>query len=232
VNQDGPSGTAHGSSEVVKAHTPRRGRHSCRNIQSESHTPVIPLPPLFTVSFGVCRRDDATNRRQSPEPWLLVPSQSCHTPSESRWPHRARRHPSHICCEYDLSSPAHSRGVVRDSENSPWGPSGDLFVCLHTLNLLYISLSLSSPPSPPLSLFFPLIAAVLPCRSASACAEARERWQWDPGRYPCSPATASNRCAKEITTLLQILRQMNLAKWRETINTAIGSCQESKQINN
>jgi hypothetical protein len=33
VNQDGPSGTAHGSSEVVKAHTPRRGRHSCRNSQ-------------------------------------------------------------------------------------------------------------------------------------------------------------------------------------------------------
>jgi hypothetical protein len=31
VNQDGPSGTAHGSSELVKAHTPRRGRHSCRN---------------------------------------------------------------------------------------------------------------------------------------------------------------------------------------------------------
>jgi len=31
VNQVGPSGTAHGSSELVKAHTPRRGRHSCRN---------------------------------------------------------------------------------------------------------------------------------------------------------------------------------------------------------
>jgi hypothetical protein len=26
VNQVGPSGTAHGSSELVKAHTPRRGR--------------------------------------------------------------------------------------------------------------------------------------------------------------------------------------------------------------
>ncbi len=32
VNQVGPSGTAHGSSDLVKAHTPRRGRPSCRNI--------------------------------------------------------------------------------------------------------------------------------------------------------------------------------------------------------
>jgi hypothetical protein len=31
VHQVGPSGTAHGSSELVKAHTPRRGRPSCRN---------------------------------------------------------------------------------------------------------------------------------------------------------------------------------------------------------
>jgi hypothetical protein len=31
VNHVGPSGTAHGSSELVKAHTPRRGRPSCRN---------------------------------------------------------------------------------------------------------------------------------------------------------------------------------------------------------
>jgi hypothetical protein len=31
VNQVGPSGTAHGSSELVKAHTSRRGRPSCRN---------------------------------------------------------------------------------------------------------------------------------------------------------------------------------------------------------
>ncbi len=31
VNQVGPSGTAHGSSKLVKAHTPRRGRPSCRN---------------------------------------------------------------------------------------------------------------------------------------------------------------------------------------------------------
>ena len=31
VNQVGPSGTAHGSSELVKAHTPSRGRPSCRN---------------------------------------------------------------------------------------------------------------------------------------------------------------------------------------------------------
>jgi hypothetical protein len=31
VYQVGPSGTAHGSPELVKAHTPRRGRPSCRN---------------------------------------------------------------------------------------------------------------------------------------------------------------------------------------------------------
>jgi hypothetical protein len=31
VNQVGPSGTADASSELVKAHTPRRGRPSCRN---------------------------------------------------------------------------------------------------------------------------------------------------------------------------------------------------------
>ncbi len=31
VNQVGPSDTARGSSELVKAHTPRRGRPSCRN---------------------------------------------------------------------------------------------------------------------------------------------------------------------------------------------------------
>ena len=31
VHQVGPSGTAYGSSELVKAHTPRRGRPSCRN---------------------------------------------------------------------------------------------------------------------------------------------------------------------------------------------------------
>jgi hypothetical protein len=31
VNQVGPSGTAHGSSELVKAHTPRRGRPSYRS---------------------------------------------------------------------------------------------------------------------------------------------------------------------------------------------------------
>jgi hypothetical protein len=32
VSQVGPSGTARGSSELVKAHTPRRSRPSCRNI--------------------------------------------------------------------------------------------------------------------------------------------------------------------------------------------------------
>ncbi len=37
---------------------------------------------------------------------------------------------------------------------------------------------------------------------------------------------------KEITTLLQILRRMNLAKWRLKINTVIEYCQESTQINN
>jgi hypothetical protein len=51
VNQDGPSGTAHGSSEVVKAHTPRRGRHSCRNIgvpiRSERSIGVSTVMPLL-----------------------------------------------------------------------------------------------------------------------------------------------------------------------------------------
>jgi hypothetical protein len=31
VHKVGPSGTTHGSSELVKTHTPRRGRPSCRN---------------------------------------------------------------------------------------------------------------------------------------------------------------------------------------------------------
>jgi len=61
VNQDGPSGTAHGSSEVVKAHTPRRGRHSCRNTPpgglvgaapwSRSGTGPLPLRTR-QVSYG------------------------------------------------------------------------------------------------------------------------------------------------------------------------------------
>ena len=61
VNQDGPSGTAHGSSEVVKAHTPRRGRHSCRNTPpgglvgaapwSRSGTGPLPLQTR-QVSYG------------------------------------------------------------------------------------------------------------------------------------------------------------------------------------
>jgi hypothetical protein len=49
VNHVGPSGTAHGSSDLVKAHTPRRGRPSCRNrpepadieeARSRSHGPA------------------------------------------------------------------------------------------------------------------------------------------------------------------------------------------------
>ncbi len=45
VNQVGPSGTAHGSSELVKAHTPRRGRPSCRNI------PVLWIPQLVASTW-------------------------------------------------------------------------------------------------------------------------------------------------------------------------------------
>jgi hypothetical protein len=42
VNQvSGPSGTARGSSELVKAHTPRRGRPSCRN--TAQRVLVLPL---------------------------------------------------------------------------------------------------------------------------------------------------------------------------------------------
>jgi hypothetical protein len=42
VNQVGPSGTAHGSSELVKAHTARRGRPSCRNRLSRLDAPAEP----------------------------------------------------------------------------------------------------------------------------------------------------------------------------------------------
>ena len=61
VNQVGPSGTAHGSSELVKAHTPRRGRHSCRNTPPGglvgaapwSRSGTGPLPLLTRrVSYG------------------------------------------------------------------------------------------------------------------------------------------------------------------------------------
>jgi hypothetical protein len=61
VNQVGPSGTAHGSSELVKAHTPRRGRHSCRNTPPGGLVGAAPWsrsgtgpPPLRTrqVSYG------------------------------------------------------------------------------------------------------------------------------------------------------------------------------------
>jgi hypothetical protein len=50
VNQVGPSCTAHGSSELVKAHTPRRGRPSCRNSihifqPYPRSTPAFPCTP-------------------------------------------------------------------------------------------------------------------------------------------------------------------------------------------
>jgi hypothetical protein len=61
VNQVGPSGTAHGSSEIVKAHTPRRDRPSCRNtppgglvgaaLWSRSGTGPLPLRTR-RVSYG------------------------------------------------------------------------------------------------------------------------------------------------------------------------------------
>jgi hypothetical protein len=61
VHQVGPSGTARGSSELVKAHTPRRGRPSCRNTPpgglvgaaSRSRSGTGPLPLLTQrVSCG------------------------------------------------------------------------------------------------------------------------------------------------------------------------------------
>jgi hypothetical protein len=61
VNQVGPSGTAHGSSELVKAHTPRRGRPSCCNTPPGGLVDVAPWSrsgkgplPLRTqrVSYG------------------------------------------------------------------------------------------------------------------------------------------------------------------------------------
>jgi hypothetical protein len=61
VNQVVPSGTAHGSSELVKAHSPRRGRPSCRNtplgglvaaaLWSRSGTGPLPLRTR-QLSFG------------------------------------------------------------------------------------------------------------------------------------------------------------------------------------
>ncbi len=61
VNQVGPSGTAQGCSELVKAHTPRRGRPSCRNTPpgglvgadpwSHSGTGLLPLRTR-RVSYG------------------------------------------------------------------------------------------------------------------------------------------------------------------------------------
>jgi hypothetical protein len=64
VNQVGPSCTAHGSSELVKAHTPSRGRPSCRNTDglcgiSFSPPPSLSflppsLPPYLYVVLSVC----------------------------------------------------------------------------------------------------------------------------------------------------------------------------------
>ncbi len=51
VNQVGPSGTAHGSSELVKAHTPRRDRPSCRNTPPGGHVGAAPWSRSGTVLF-------------------------------------------------------------------------------------------------------------------------------------------------------------------------------------
>jgi hypothetical protein len=55
VNQVGPSGTAHGSSELVKAHTPRRGtsRPSCRN--NSDPGPVTGAGPTEMPAGGPAR---------------------------------------------------------------------------------------------------------------------------------------------------------------------------------
>ncbi len=97
VNQVGPSGTAHGSSKLVKTHTPRRGRPSCRNTPqgglvgaapwSRSGTGPLPLQTrrvsygevlviswnlLFRVSLEIVRyrRSTATHRQRLGEKHL------------------------------------------------------------------------------------------------------------------------------------------------------------------
>ncbi len=84
VHQVGPSGTAHGSSQLVKAHTPCRSRPSCRNSadlasppdgslpaicgeqQSSKHLSLIPLSnPLHGFTINCSRLRSAGQHRRT-----------------------------------------------------------------------------------------------------------------------------------------------------------------------
>ncbi len=104
VHQVGPSGTAHGSSELVKAYTPRRGRPSCRNREHPTPPTVLggegggllhaavtraPLSPLTASSLD------------APSPALLRPRAASESeadivlrPSSARPPSARRRRPA------------------------------------------------------------------------------------------------------------------------------------------
>jgi hypothetical protein len=88
VNQVGPSGTAHGSSELVKAHTPRRGRHSCRNtllplslFESKDSTslPPLSLPRSASVAIRRFRSDPSAHGsvRAAPAAAAMSPRAVC-----------------------------------------------------------------------------------------------------------------------------------------------------------
>jgi hypothetical protein len=54
VNQVGPSSTAHGSSKPVKAHTPCRGRPSCRNTGFKLHGAAVMASLPHSCAAGCC----------------------------------------------------------------------------------------------------------------------------------------------------------------------------------
>jgi hypothetical protein len=71
VNQVGPSGTAHGSSELVKAHTPRRGRPSCRNSAARAgHAARLPgsLPRSCLCGEAALARPDTRSHPHAAAP--------------------------------------------------------------------------------------------------------------------------------------------------------------------
>jgi hypothetical protein len=61
VNQVGPSGTAHGSSEQVKAHTPRRGRPSCCRNRAVPPPPATRAGGTGPAPSACCGRPAAFN---------------------------------------------------------------------------------------------------------------------------------------------------------------------------
>jgi hypothetical protein len=93
VNQVGPSGTAHGSSELVKAHTPCRGRHSCRNILRRH-----PISECSTSIPDRRRRPGSVPGPPAPAPRRLGPGppparSSSNSESSERLPSIAPRWP-------------------------------------------------------------------------------------------------------------------------------------------